>query len=136
MIAHGIEAFSDSKAAVESLATIVGCSRKKHTSCHDISILTHLTLCVVLIWLFAVIINQRRAIAVASEGESGTWSPFVARLRAIRDQIALMLTASSIGPQHTTRAGHSLPHHSFEVSHITSGVVEPTQAAGREIILQ
>jgi hypothetical protein len=136
MIAHGIETFSSSKAAVESLAAIVGCLRKKHFSYHDVSILTHLALCVVSIWLFTVVINQRRAIAVASEGESGTWSPFVARLRAIRDRIALMPTASSIGPQHVTQAGHLLPHHSFEVSHNTSGVVEPTQAAGREIILQ
>ncbi|KIM86099.1 hypothetical protein PILCRDRAFT_86735 [Piloderma croceum F 1598] len=116
MIAHGIEVISNSNAVIEILATLVGHS--------------------LLIWLCIIIINQRRGIAVALESMSETWSPFVVRLRAIRDSFLLIPTALSIGPRHTTRKEHSLSHHSFEVSHDTNGLVNPTQGAGREIMLQ
>jgi hypothetical protein len=132
MIAHGIEVISNSNIVIEGLATLVVNSRTRHTSYRDVSILTYFVLCVVLIWLYIIIINRRRGIAVALDGTSEPWHPFVAPLRAIRDSFLLMPTASSVGPQHTTRN----PHHSFEVSHDTNGLINPTQGAGREIILQ
>ena len=108
----------------------------RHTSYRDVSILTYFVLCVVLIWLYIIIINRRRRIAVTLDGTSETRPPFVACLHAIRDLFLLMITPSSIRPQHTTRKECSLPHHSFEVSYDTNGLVNPTQGAGREIILQ
>lgn len=132
-IAHGIGVISNSKTVIESLATLVEHSRTKHTSYRDVSILMYFVLCVVLIWLCIIIINQHRGIVVVLEDKSETWSPFAARLRAIRNSFLLTPTASSIGPQHMTR---KLPHRSFEVSHDTNGLVNPTQGAGCEIILQ
>ena len=136
MITHGIEVISNSEVVIESLATLVGHSRTKYTSYCNICVLTYLVLCVVLIWLCFIIINQRRGIAVVLADKSETWSPFVTRLRAIRDSFLLMPTASSIGPRHMTREEHSLPNHSFEVSLDTNELVNPTQGTGREIILQ
>jgi hypothetical protein len=134
IIAHGIGVNSNSKTVIESLATLVEHSRTKHTSYRDVSILMYFVLCIVLIWLCIIIINQHRGIVpVVLEGKSETWSPFAARLRAIRDSFLLMPTASSIGPQHMTR---KLPHRSFGASHDTNGLVNPTQGAGCEIILQ
>jgi uncharacterized integral membrane protein len=135
MITHGIETFSDSKAAVENLATIVGCLRKQNTSYHDVSTLTNFVLCTVLIWLF-VVINQRRGIAVVLNGQSGTWLSFVALGHAIRNPLIRMRTASSIRPQHMRRTDHSLPRPSVEVSRNAREIVMLSHDAGRETMLQ
>src|ERR1700689_1433564 len=57
----------------------------RHTSYRDVSILTYFVLCVVLIWLYIIIINRRRRIAVTLDGTSETRPPFVACFHAIRD---------------------------------------------------
>jgi hypothetical protein len=130
MIVHGIEVISNLEAAVESLATKVGCSSKKPTSYHDANKLTYFVLCVVFIRLFAIEISQRRGVAVALEGRTATCPPFIARLRAVYDLLSLMPAAPSIGPQHTTHTDHSTPRQSVEVSHNTNGVAELTQGDG------
>jgi hypothetical protein len=135
MIAHGIETFSDSKAAVENLATIVGCLRKQNTSYHDVSTLTNFVLCTVLIWLFVVVINQRQGIAVVLNGQSGTWLSFVVLGHAIRNPLIRMRTASSIRPQHMRRTD-SLPRPSVEVSRNAREIVMLSHDAGRETMLQ
>jgi hypothetical protein len=136
MIAHGIETFSDSKAAIENLATIVGCLRKQNTSYHNVSTLTHFVLCTVLIWLFVVIINQRQGIAVVLNGQSGTWLSFVMLRHAIHNPVICMCTASSFRPQHMRQTDHSLPHPSVEVSRNAREIVILLHDAGRETMLQ
>jgi hypothetical protein len=135
MIAHGIETFSDSKAAVENLATIVGCLREQNTSFHDVITLPNFVLCTVLTWLFVVVINQRRGIAVVLNGQSGTWFSFIALGHAVRNPLIRMRTASSIRPQHMRRM-ESLPHPSVEVSRNAREIVMLSHDAGRETMLQ